>query len=62
MSARPKKVEPDVAELQATIAQLRRKIVHLEVAIWSAEQAGDYPDWDFIRASHPDVDWASVDA
>lgn len=62
MSARPKKVEPDVAELQATIAQLRRQIISLEVAIYSAEQAGDYPDWEFIRASHSDVDWASVDA
>ena len=62
MSARQKKVEPTVAELQATVAQLRRTIINLEIAIYSAEQAGDYPDWDFIRAMHPDVDWASVDA
>jgi hypothetical protein len=62
MTARLKKVEPTVSELQATIAQLRRTIIHLEVAIYSAEQAGDYPDWEFIRAMHPDVDWASVDA
>jgi hypothetical protein len=62
VSTRPKKVEPTVAELQATITQLRRKIIHLEVAIYSAEKSGDYPDWDFIRAMHPDVDWASVDA
>ena len=62
MSTRQKKVEPPVAELQAEITQLRRKIIHLEVAIYSAEQAGDYPDWEFIRAMHPDVDWASVDA
>jgi hypothetical protein len=62
VTARQKKVEPTVADLQAENAQLRRKIIHLEVALHSAEQMGDYPDWDFFRAMHPDVDWASVDA
>ncbi len=62
MSAQPTKAEPTVAELQAEISRLRRKVIHLEVAISSAESYGDYPDWDLIRAMHPDVDWASVDA
>ena len=62
MSARQKKPEPSVAELQETISQLQRKVSSLEVALWSAEQMGDYPDWHFFRAMHPNVDWASVDA
>ena len=60
--ARQKKIEPNVAELQATIAQLRRKVIDLELAIFSAERAGDCPDWDYIRATYPEVDWASIDA
>ena len=57
-----KGVTPDAAELQATVSQLRREVINLESVIHYAEQIGDYPDWDFIRAIHPDVNWASIDA
>jgi hypothetical protein len=57
-----KTVPPDVAELQATITQLRREIFNLEIVISSAESQGDYCDWDLVRAMHPEVNWASIDA
>lgn len=57
-----KTVDPDVAELLATISRLQRDVINLEIVISSAESQGDYCDWDFIRAMHPDVNWTSIDA